>query len=526
MKSIDQLKKKDLNCNIFSVYDYDGLTITELLCQFFTKINECIDIANKTIDLAQWLVEQGLSIEVSKKLELWLNDGTLEDLISEELFREINEKINTKSFNQKNIMEYYPLVENKGENNEDWIKAINKAIDDLKDGGELFFPGGEYKVTDTIKFKGGCNIRGIKGKSIIKLTTPSKTLIDASHNNDLGIESFNSKLENISLMGLGKDSNQIGISLDSWIFELNDCDIAHFNKGVLIDGVILDIRNCYIHNCKKGIELTTLKNSLPSTMINLIRCQIHYNDIGFFTSDYGNPNEQRPVINLQVEKVAFEYNGQAYYIKGAMNCIIKHCWFEQNNEKPYIDNYSILFEQNRYEGGEPQEPLMVNQGVYSGFTKIDCGGTISSKNIVLQEYTHNELKEHSLSVNNNVLNIDENVIPTISNNGHIRNKITTLTIHNGQIATINGEDGKFTLTKNGVGNYTLKINGYFSHPIINVQPTNELYGSDVVCVVNCSFVDDATYRDWFSVDTINIKTFTINTSNLVDCKLMITIIHQ
>ena len=43
MKSIEQLKKKDLNCNIFSVYDYDGLTITELLCQFFTKITQIIN---------------------------------------------------------------------------------------------------------------------------------------------------------------------------------------------------------------------------------------------------------------------------------------------------------------------------------------------------------------------------------------------------------------------------------------------------------------------------------------------------
>ena len=94
MKSIEQLKRKDLNCNIFSVYDYDGLTITELLCQFFTKINECIDVSNETIDLAKWLVNEGLEIEVAKKLVMWLEDGTLENIINVNLFNSLNEKIN------------------------------------------------------------------------------------------------------------------------------------------------------------------------------------------------------------------------------------------------------------------------------------------------------------------------------------------------------------------------------------------------------------------------------------------------
>ena len=44
---INELKPYDLNCNIFDVYSYDGLTMQDLLCQFFTKINECIKIIIK-----------------------------------------------------------------------------------------------------------------------------------------------------------------------------------------------------------------------------------------------------------------------------------------------------------------------------------------------------------------------------------------------------------------------------------------------------------------------------------------------
>ena len=46
---LSELKPTDLNCNVFDVYSYDGLSMQELLCQFFTKINECIKVSNETI---------------------------------------------------------------------------------------------------------------------------------------------------------------------------------------------------------------------------------------------------------------------------------------------------------------------------------------------------------------------------------------------------------------------------------------------------------------------------------------------
>ena len=142
MKSIEQLKKKDLNCNIFSVYDYDGLTITELLCQFFTKINECIDISNETIDLAKWLVNEGLELEVAKKLVMWLEDGTLENIINVNLFNSLNEKINGLSSQLEhntnlikngfvNIKEYEHLVID-----DDYTVAIQTALNECK---QVFF---------------------------------------------------------------------------------------------------------------------------------------------------------------------------------------------------------------------------------------------------------------------------------------------------------------------------------------------------------------------------------------------------
>ena len=107
-KKLEKLKPYQLNCNVFDVYSYNGLSMQDLLCQFFTKINECITVSNETIDLAKWLVNEGLEIEVVKKLMIWLEDGTLENIINVNLFNTLNEKINGLSsqleHNQKQLI--------------------------------------------------------------------------------------------------------------------------------------------------------------------------------------------------------------------------------------------------------------------------------------------------------------------------------------------------------------------------------------------------------------------------------------
>lgn len=94
-KKLEELKPYQLNCNVFDVYSYNGLSMQDLLCQFFTKINECVSLSNNTIDLAKWLVNEGLELEVAKKLVLWLEDGTLENIINVNLFNSLDNKINS-----------------------------------------------------------------------------------------------------------------------------------------------------------------------------------------------------------------------------------------------------------------------------------------------------------------------------------------------------------------------------------------------------------------------------------------------
>lgn len=91
---INKIEKNDLNCNVFSVYDYNGLSMQELLSQFFTKINECIDVSNESKTFLEWLKVFGVKDEIIKLINEMNSNGTMATIINEQLFNELNNKIN------------------------------------------------------------------------------------------------------------------------------------------------------------------------------------------------------------------------------------------------------------------------------------------------------------------------------------------------------------------------------------------------------------------------------------------------
>ena len=147
---MEKLKRYDLNCNIFDVYSYDGLSMQELLCQFYTKINECVDFSNSTLDLCEWLVNEGLKQEVAIKLTNWLNDGTLENLINVTLFENLNKKIDNVSSQLAHNMKVRVNVALLGlfsDTGEDVSEKIQSIIDD---NNRLYFPKGKYIISKPI----------------------------------------------------------------------------------------------------------------------------------------------------------------------------------------------------------------------------------------------------------------------------------------------------------------------------------------------------------------------------------------
>jgi len=266
---LNELKQSDLNCSVFDVYNYNGLSMQELLCQFFTKINECIKVSNETIDLATWLVNEGLKEEVIEKLMLWLNDGTLEELINVSLFSNLNNKINSNnvlniSYNNDNVEDFGDFLNNIN---------LNPNVD------TLYFPKGTYNFSTTWYIQKNLNIIGdnaiFKG---LETLTGSIKIIDA-HN-----------LDNISFKGIIFDSNNSGYSevegtstncISIYNIEnvdINKCKLINYSsnysgdsKGVLnreIGFVISECKNVNINNFE--IENCRLEGLMVYNCLNTV----------------------------------------------------------------------------------------------------------------------------------------------------------------------------------------------------------------------------------------------------------------
>ena len=195
---LNELKPTDLNCNVFDVYSYDGLSMQDLLCQFFTKINECIKVSNETIDLASWLVNEGLEIEVVKKLMLWLEDGTLENLINVNLFNTLNTKIYNITSNIQTMFVY---------SNSNFQEIIDYCItNNIK----------QINVNEDIELSSGVNFKEFegyvfgKGKIKAKPGVKISQLVNLSNSKNIKFE-VNIDMGQNELTELNSDKCDIGI---------------------------------------------------------------------------------------------------------------------------------------------------------------------------------------------------------------------------------------------------------------------------------------------------------------------------
>ena len=78
---------------INSVYDFNDFTLNELLCKLAQKMDEVITQSNESFNYLDWLKGQGLSDEVIKTFLEWKENGTLENIINENIFNDLNNKI-------------------------------------------------------------------------------------------------------------------------------------------------------------------------------------------------------------------------------------------------------------------------------------------------------------------------------------------------------------------------------------------------------------------------------------------------
>lgn len=133
------------------VYDFSDMTNEELRCKFFQKLQECIDLCNNSTDILEWIKNEGMEKEVNELLTIWLEDGTLEQLINidkinklKSELQSVNNSINTINEQLDNVA---IIVDFAKKENETWDVTINRLIEK---GNKIKFLNHEYLLYDTI----------------------------------------------------------------------------------------------------------------------------------------------------------------------------------------------------------------------------------------------------------------------------------------------------------------------------------------------------------------------------------------
>ena len=152
-----------LSCSfINSVYNFNDFTLNELICKLAQKMDEVITQSNESFNYLDWLKGQGLSDTVINTLLAWKDDGTLDAIINDNVFNELNTKVDTFQEKVNNELEAKKLeLDNiiKGMNRCSELHYINNFADEssilfkcvngetvLIDCGETFSSGGIWHL--------------------------------------------------------------------------------------------------------------------------------------------------------------------------------------------------------------------------------------------------------------------------------------------------------------------------------------------------------------------------------------------
>ena len=116
------------------VYEFNDFTLNELLCKLAQKMDEVITQSNESFNYLDWLKGQGLSDEVIKIMLEWKDDGTLETLINENIFNELNTKIDNFQTEVNNKVDTF---KNEVNNNFDTMETefnnkVNESISNIE----------------------------------------------------------------------------------------------------------------------------------------------------------------------------------------------------------------------------------------------------------------------------------------------------------------------------------------------------------------------------------------------------------
>ena len=238
---------------IYGLQDYTQLEINSKLIQ---KMEEVIENCNNAFEFVDWLKEQGVPDEVQTIIDTMLEDGTLENLINQNIFNELKTELNNSINNINSKLENITITMPPPSTIEVNTKNLQNILDKAKDKNinlTVQFLGGHYDLYTCI----------IYDNTTIKMTN-------------------NTELENQVTTFTNKITSQTKDDIDILFMnakpvDSEDSNITGYNgrSNIVIDGGVINCRSAiaFCHGQNITIKNVTFKNCKADHYIQIAACK-------------------------------------------------------------------------------------------------------------------------------------------------------------------------------------------------------------------------------------------------------------
>ena len=359
-KNIQELAKR---MGLVTVEDMCQYTIAQLVVKIANKVNELVDevwrfetdvqeILKTQNENIQYLLGEGLHLEVENIFDGWVQDGTFDTLLNQSALKSVNDRIDETN---AQLSDKFISVKNFGAvgdgltYDDDAINEAYKKASELRTS--LFFPSGTYRTKTTLVFNKQVDI---KMRGMIQ--------------QDKGL--------NLPIVVLGGDTGELIKNINCCIKarrnpdgDFDNADWTSVNNTAVI---VKNIQNSTINveeasYCTVGVELLGDYSSLSYSTINFNN--ITNNKVGVKFSVNGNKEDMAFVTELTL-------NGGRITKNKTLN--INHTNFgvvaSVTKDQHMIDNikwYNPCFELQKYGVDDEHENIVFDLTYCNSFKVVN-----------------------------------------------------------------------------------------------------------------------------------------------------------
>lgn len=448
LDKLKEIQRLELECGVYSVYDMDGKTTQEIFNQFFSKINNVIDATNASISLMEYLIDGGLKEETAKVFEQWIQDGTLKDILDNQVLDEINAKVNGAvetvqeqverieqiDFSLKEQFEFLKDTTSnnikfygaKGNGEVDDTDAFKKAVIGLEYmvNKTIFLPSGTYLLSESLELPEGTSFVG-DSNTVIKLMQNNisikvnsnveiKNIVFEADKNiqftDLisdetsirnNISIINCKFNKIDGVGsLINIQNSSKILIKDCVFEstglkMKCINIASgYNNSRILDNTFISTHDSiYVDNGNRVTDLVISNNTFLDSRSRCI--YINAKNINILNNVFYKQFSTIPVYiqnttNTKIKNNIYDVTDNMHYMSGVL--------YVQNATRLIVDTETLYID-STHTGSEDKEMYSIVNAKDTIFNNLLISGRFSNNAFV-------NIKDSSVTFKNCTIELD------------------------------------------------------------------------------------------------------------------------